>query len=109
MTRVLVQSRRELLQVVLGAFLIPIASPVLKAEAAAELPQVPAADPVAQALKYVTDASKAADAKPGSKCASCALYQGGTAAQGGCPLFPGKAVEAAGWCISWTARKQPGA
>ena len=99
------QSRRVLLQVVLGAFLIPMASPVLKVEAAIELPQVPADDPTAKALKYVSDAGRAPEAKPGSKCASCVLFQGGTAAQGGCPLFPGKAVRAAGWCTSWTARK----
>jgi hypothetical protein len=62
-------------------------------------------DPTAKALKYVSDASKSTDAKPGTKCANCAFYQGAAgSAQGGCPLFPGKAVKAAGWCSSWNAK-----
>ena len=31
-------------------------------------------------------------------------YQGGTAASGGCPIFPGKEVAAAGWCKSSVAK-----
>lgn len=98
------ESRRRLLKkVALGTVLIPIAGATLRA-AAADLPQVTADDPLAKALKYVSEAGKASEAKPGSTCANCALYQGGTAAQGGCLLFPGKAVTAKGWCSSWTAR-----
>lgn len=104
MTHVVDESRRRLLKkVALGTVLIPLAGATLKA-AAADLPLLTADDPTAKALKYVNDASKASDAKPGSKCANCSLYQGGTAAQGGCLLFPGKAVKATGWCASWTAR-----
>lgn len=104
MTYVVDESRRRLLKkVALGTVLIPIAGATLRT-AAADLAQITADDPMVKALKYVNDASKASDAKPGSKCANCALYQGGTAVQGGCPLFPGKAVTAAGWCASWTAK-----
>ena len=96
-------SRRQLLKkVALGTVLIPV---VVKTASAADLPLVSVDDPTAKALKYTPDASKATGAKPGSKCANCSLYQGGAAAQGGCLLFPGKAVKAAGWCASWTAKQ----
>lgn len=97
------KSRRQLLKkVALGTVLIPV---VVKTASAADLPLVSVDDPTAKALKYTPDASKATGAKPGSKCANCSLYQGGAAAQGGCLLFPGKAVKAAGWCASWTAKQ----
>lgn len=97
------ESRRQLLKkVALGTVLIPA---VVKTASAADLPLVSVDDPTAKALKYTPDASKATGAKPGSKCANCSLYQGGAAAQGGCLLFPGKAVKAAGWCASWTPKQ----
>ena len=99
-------SRRRLLRnVALGVALIPIARAPLDVAAAADMPMLTADDPTAKALKYTADASKASDAKPGSKCANCRLYQGAAdSAQGGCLLFPGKAVKASGWCSSWTAK-----
>jgi len=97
------ESRRQLLKkVALGTVLIPV---VVKTASAADLPLVSEDDPTAKALKYTPDVTKAAAAKPGSKCANCSLYQGGAAAQGGCLLFPGKAVKATGWCASWTAKQ----
>lgn len=98
-------SRRRLIrQVALGTLLVPLAGTALKARAA-DLPLVGADDPTAKALKYVADASKASGAKPGSKCANCLQYQGAAnSTQGGCLLFPGKAVMAGGWCLSWTAK-----
>ena len=100
------ESRRRLLKrVSLGVALAPIAGAALRTARAADLPLVAADDPTAKALKYVPDASKASEAKPGNKCENCKLYQGAAgAAQGGCLLFPGKAVKAAGWCSSWTAK-----
>jgi hypothetical protein len=99
-------SRRRLLrQVGAGVALMPLVAIPLRAALAADLPLVTADDPTAKALKYASDASKAPDAKPGSKCANCSLYQGAAgSAQGGCLLFPGKAVKATGWCASWTAK-----
>jgi high potential iron-sulfur protein len=99
-------SRRRLLRnVALGVALVPFARAPLQVAAAADAPLVSADDATAKALKYVADASKAADAKPGSKCATCRLYQGAAnSTQGGCLLFPGKSVMAAGWCSSWTAK-----
>lgn len=105
MSEVIDECRRRLLKnVALGVVLMPIAGS-LTAARAADAPLVAADDPTAKALKYVGDASKAADAKPGSKCANCTLYQGAAgSAQGGCQLFPGKSVKSAGWCSSWTAK-----
>jgi hypothetical protein len=99
------EGRRRLLKnVALGMAFVPIMAPLAAANAA-DAPLVAADDPTAKALKYVTDASKAPDAKPGSTCANCKLYQGAAgAAEGGCQLFPGKSVKATGWCISWTAK-----
>jgi hypothetical protein len=99
-------SRRRLLKAItLGVPLIPAVGMQWRVASAAELPLVTADDPTAKALKYVSDASKAPDAKPGSTCATCQLYQGTAgSAQGGCLLFPGKAVKASGWCSSWTAK-----
>jgi len=100
------ESRRQLLKkVTLGVALMPIAMIPLRIAFAADLPLVTPDDPTAKTLKYVSDASKSTDAKPGSKCANCAFYQGAAgSSQGGCPLFPGKAVNADGWCSSWTAK-----
>jgi len=72
-------------------------------------PMVAETDPQAKALGYVADTTKADKAKfpkhtPDQHCGNCALYQGGTAAQGGCPLFAGKDVANKGWCSAW-ARK----
>lgn len=53
-------------------------------------------DPTAKALAY-TEKSTEAD----KHCGNCNFYQGGTAASGPCPLFPGKDVSAAGYCKSW--------
>jgi hypothetical protein len=96
--------RRLLKDVALGMVLIPIAGAPLTAAATADAPLVAPDDPVGKALKYVSDASNSADAKPGSACTNCKLYQGAGAVQGGCLLFPGKSVKSAGWCISWAAK-----
>jgi hypothetical protein len=104
--QVIDESRRRLLKrVSVGVTLIPFAGLPLSAALAADLPLVAADDPIAKTLKYVSDASQASDAKPGSKCANCSNYHGtGGSTQGGCTLFTGKAVKATGWCSSWTAK-----
>lgn len=98
-------SRRRLLRnVTLGTLLLPLAAAPFAAHAA-DLPALTPDDPTAKALKYTPDASKSTDAKPGSRCGTCALYQGAAgSAQGGCLLFPGKAVKSTGWCSSWTKK-----
>lgn len=99
-------SRRQLLKrLSLAIALAPVAAATLRESRAADAPLVSADDPTAKALKYVSDVSQTKDAKPGSKCATCQLYQGTAgSAQGPCLLFPGKAVRADGWCASWTKK-----
>ena len=74
---------------------------------AQDLPHVAADDPQGMALQYVADAttSKAPNYKPGQDCANCNFIQGNDGdAYRPCQLFPGKAVAAKGWCISWVAK-----
>ncbi|MGD0493978.1 MAG: high-potential iron-sulfur protein [Steroidobacteraceae bacterium] len=81
------------------------------ATAAADLPLLDPKDPQAVTLGFVNDASKVnatanSTYAPGQKCANCQQYQGKAGeARGGCVLFPGKSVPAAGWCKVW--RKMP--
>lgn len=106
MTLVVEESRRRLLQdFALGLALIPIAVTLPRAANAADSPLVAVDDPVARAVRYVGDAGQAIDAKSGSRCSTCSLYQGGPGSvQGGCLLFPGKSVKSAGWCSSWSKK-----
>ena len=63
-------------------------------------------DPQAEQLGYVDDASTVDASRypryeAGQLCSNCALYQGGDAAEGGCPIFPGRSVKATGWCSAY--------
>ncbi len=40
----------------------------------------------------------------GSACANCNFFQGGATAYGPCQLFPGKAVNAKGWCAGYAKK-----
>jgi len=67
-------------------------------------------DPQAKALGYVKDA-KTVDAKanpnykPGQICANCLQAQGKAGeALLPCNIFPGKLVQAKGWCKVWVKR-----
>lgn len=74
---------------------------------AADLPALDPKDPTAVSLGFVTDATKVDAAAnstyaAGQSCVNCQQYQGDkTSARGGCTLFPGKSVPAAGWCKVW--------
>jgi hypothetical protein len=59
-------------------------------------------DPAAKAVHYVSDASRAPGAQSGADCSNCSLYSPAGDTHGGCTLFPGKLVAAAGWCSSWS-------
>lgn len=66
-------------------------------------------DAQATALGYKIDTTKVDKAKypkhdVSQHCGNCALYQGGTAATGACPLFVGKVVENKGWCSAWAKK-----
>jgi hypothetical protein len=88
-------SRRTLLK---GLAAIPVVAAVGYA-AVASAEALSSEDPTAKVLGYTPNSATA-----GQDCANCKLYQGGTAATGGCPIFAGKEVAAAGWCKSWVAK-----
>lgn len=77
---------------------------------AADLPQLAEDDPMAQAMKYTHDASTvdaAARTNPAAdqNCSNCALVQGNDGeAWRPCQIFPGKAVNANGWCSVWAPK-----
>jgi ElaB/YqjD/DUF883 family membrane-anchored ribosome-binding protein len=62
--------------------------------------------PQAIGLGYRHDATTV-DAKTqtryqaGQQCSNCALFQGGDAEWGGCPLFAGQMVKSTGWCSAY--------
>ncbi|OGA08956.1 MAG: hypothetical protein A3D95_09660 [Betaproteobacteria bacterium RIFCSPHIGHO2_12_FULL_69_13] len=69
-------------------------------------PRLDEKDQQAQALGYKHDASKVDKAKfknyqAGQTCANCNLYQGKTGDWGPCQIFPGKQVNAKGWCSAY--------
>jgi len=107
-------SRRAIVKggLIAGA-LIPAMGLMADSAAAAGLPALDPKDPTAQALGFVTDASKVdaktnATYKPNQKCSTCAQYQGKASdATAGCNIFAGKSVPAAGWCKVWA--QKPGA
>lgn len=74
---------------------------------AGDLPHLTDSDPTAKAMNYVEDAGAAKSAlyKAGSICANCQFYHGPDVGYGTCQLFPGKAVNAKGWCTSYTPIK----
>ena len=80
-------------------------------EAVAEdLPHLAEDDSMAMAMKYTHDASSVdAASRPNpaadQKCSNCALVQGADGdAWRPCQIFPGKAVNANGWCSVWAPK-----
>ncbi|MGD8710040.1 MAG: high-potential iron-sulfur protein [Ectothiorhodospiraceae bacterium] len=73
------------------------------ARAAEDMPKLSPDDPQAKSLNYHEDATKVASGRQdGAFCHNCSFYQGsGDAQWGGCQIFPGKAVNRDGWCLSW--------
>lgn len=103
-----IESRRRFLKVAAGTTAAAMVLGGLPRIArAADLPPVSESDPTAKALSYVEDASKSTNAKykAGDDCANCQFYSGGPTGRGGCQLFPGKSVNAKGWCVSHTPKK----
>ena len=81
------------------------------APAPAAMPHVAANDPMAMALSYVesaktVDPKKFPTYKPEQKCANCLQSKGKDGdAWLGCNLFPGKMVNAQGWCKAYVPKK----
>ena len=92
----------------------PAPAPVAEAPAApaasvATGPLVDEKDAQAIGLGYVAVATKADKTKfpkyaDGQQCSNCSLYQGGSAEQGGCPLFAGKQVLSKAWCSAYNKK-----
>ena len=100
--------RRFLKTIAIGVAAVMAGGTVRKLQAAGDEPHLSDADPTAKAMDYVEDASTSKNPlyKPGSICANCQFYSGGASGYGECQLFPGKLVNARGWCTSYT-RKAP--
>lgn len=102
------ESRRRFLKIAAGTTAAAVMVGGLPRFArAAELPPLTAADPTAKALGYVEDGSKSDNAKhkAGANCSNCSFYSGGPTGRGPCQLFPGKSVNAKGWCVSHAPKK----
>lgn len=82
----------------------PSAAPSAPPAPPAQMARLALDDPQAKSLGYVHDAAnvdqeKYARFEPGQNCANCALFQAkGDEEWAGCSIFPGKLVNAAGWC-----------
>lgn len=102
-----IESRRRFLQLVTVAVGGACLGSLSMLARAGDLPHLTDADPTAKAMDYVEDAggSKNALYRAGSVCASCQFYHGPDVGYGTCQLFPGKAVNAKGWCSSYTPKK----
>ena len=95
------------------AIAVPAGTVILQSELQAEdLPQLDEADPAAKALLYVHDVADVDTANPlaarfeaGQDCANCAQIQGEDGATWRpCGIFPGKLVNAKGWCSVWAPK-----
>jgi hypothetical protein len=106
--------RRTLLKnTLVGLAALPAAGLVREAAAQGSAPHLEEKDSLAVAMGYVHDASKldpnkVPQFKPGSKCVNCVQLTGKEGDEWRpCNLFPGKLVNANGWCKVWVIK--PGA
>ncbi len=103
-------TRRDLLLVLAPASAVLLAGRISLARAETALPYLEESDPAAKSLGYVQDAAhvdpKANPTyKPGAHCANCAQLQGNEGdAWRPCTIFPGKLVNANGWCRVWVQK-----
>jgi hypothetical protein len=106
--------RRTLLKnALVGLAALPAAGLVRDAAAQGSAPHLDEKDSLAVAMGYVHDAkkldpNKVPQYKPGTKCSNCVQLVGKEGEQWRpCNLFPGKLVNADGWCKVWVLK--PGA
>lgn len=97
-------TRREALVAALATAAGTLACAGAARAADADKPHLQASDPTAQALSYQEDGAKV-DAKkyptykPDQRCSNCLQLQGKAGDDWRpCNLFPGKLVDANGWC-----------
>ncbi len=101
--------RRMLLGTAATLASVPLVNLLISARAeAGDLPHLTPDDPTAKALHYHNDASEAPRAdKPGMPakeqfCHNCRFIKSQSGDWRPCQIFPGKLVNANGWCSSWT-------
>lgn len=100
-------SRRQFLAIGVTAV---AAAAVVPGMARAQAAQIAETDPTAAALGYKhdstkVDAAKYPNHKPTQNCANCKLAQGKDGdAWRPCSIFPGKQVNAKGWCAAYAAK-----
>ena len=102
-------ARRRFIQLSAVAAAGCLIQPRRKAQAQ-DLPKLSEDDPTAQAMKYTHDASTVElSSRPNpaaeQNCINCALIQGADGdAWRPCQIFPGKVVNADGWCMVWAPK-----
>jgi hypothetical protein len=98
--------RRRFIKIsIAGLAAAPLAG-VLTSGPALAVDALSESDPMASALGYKTDATKASNRKDTTAvCGNCNLYSGKAgAADGPCSIFSGKLVSAKGWCSAWVKK-----
>jgi hypothetical protein len=103
--------RRTLLKnAITGLAALPAAGLIREAAAQAKVPHLGETEPLAVAMGYVhdakkVDANKIPQFKPGSDCANCLQITGKEGDEWRpCNIFPGKLVNAKGWCKVWVPK-----
>ena len=101
--------RREFVKLAVGSVAVTSAFSQYPVLADGHLAKLDEGDPQAAALSYKhdatqTDASTQAKYEPGQLCKNRNLYQGGSDKEWvPCAIFPGKEVNANGWCSAYIA------
>ncbi|MEE4163046.1 MAG: high-potential iron-sulfur protein [Woeseiaceae bacterium] len=102
-------ARRQFIQLSAAAAAGAVVLPGQRA-GAQDMPKLTEDDPMAQAMKYVNDASTVDPASrpnpiENQRCANCALIQGEDGQEWRpCQIFPGKLVNTNGWCSVWAPK-----
>jgi hypothetical protein len=102
-------ARRKFIQLSAVAAAGYLANPGREA-VAQDLPHITPDDAMAGAMKYTHDASTVdpgsrTNPAPDQTCANCALVTGNDGDEWRpCQIFPGKAVNAKGWCSVWAPK-----
>ncbi|MDN6318688.1 MAG: high-potential iron-sulfur protein [Marinobacter sp.] len=105
------KTRRRFLKTLAGGIIAPLAGGALLTRTAtviaADNPHLKEDDPAAKQLNYKHDASQVDSSKyeSGQKCDNCRYFKGNEGDEWGpCTIFPGKSVNGAGWCSSYSAK-----
>ncbi len=102
-------ARRKFIQLSAAAAAGCIIQPGREARAQ-DLPHLTTDDPMAMAMKYThdsgsVDASTRANPAADQFCSNCTLAQGADGDEWRpCQIFPGKSVNAKGWCSVWAPK-----